>query len=304
MSWFDRLVVGTLPIVPRSVVQSVASRYVAGATLDDALEHIRRLNGLGAMATVDLLGEEVTEPERADNNVAEYLRILDALAREKLDANISIKLTAFGLDISEDFCQQQLHRVLARAEALDNFVRIDMEDHTRTDATLRIYETARQEHRNVGAVLQAMLFRTEGDIELLDGEDFSARGGNARLCKGIYREPADIAYQSFDEVREAFVRCLDKLFSRRCYVGIATHDDYLVERTYELVAKHGLSPEQYEFQMLLGVTPNLRASVIERGHRLRVYVPYGEDWYAYSLRRLRENPTVARHVIRAFFKRG
>ncbi|MCA9665523.1 MAG: proline dehydrogenase family protein, partial [Myxococcales bacterium] len=234
----------------------------------------------------------------------EYTRVLDAIDAEKLDANISVKLTAFGLDVGEDFCLEQLSRVLAHARAHGNFVRIDMEDHTRTDATLRIYQQARREFDNVGVVLQAMLFRTEDDIELLEGDGYKRSGGNARLCKGIYKEPEEIAHTTFDAIREAFVRCLDKLFARGCYVGIATHDEYLIDAAYQAIARYQLAPEQYEFQMLLGVTPKLRASVIERGHRLRVYVPYGEDWYAYSLRRLRENPTVARHVMRAFFKRG
>ncbi|MCA9667657.1 MAG: proline dehydrogenase family protein, partial [Myxococcales bacterium] len=205
MSWFDRLVVGTLPIVPRAVVQRVAKRYVAGAALGDALDKMRRLAARGAMATVDLLGEEVDRAEVAESNVAEYTRVLDAIDAEKLDANISVKLTAFGLDVGEDFCLGQLSRVLAHARAHGNFVRIDMEDHTRTDATLRIYQQARREFDNVGVVLQAMLFRTEDDIELLEGDDYKRSGGNARLCKGIYKEPEEIAHTTFDAIREAFV---------------------------------------------------------------------------------------------------
>ncbi|MCC6750780.1 MAG: proline dehydrogenase family protein [Deltaproteobacteria bacterium] len=299
MSIFDRMVVRALPVVPKAVVGRVAQRYVAGSTLGEAVEAIRGLAGEGAMATVDVLGEEVTERDRAESAVDEYLRVLDTVRAERLAANISIKPTMLGLKIDEALAEELVGRLVRRAAELGSFVRIDMEDHTCTDATLRLYGSLRQELGSVGVVLQAMLRRTPEDIAAL-----APVGANVRLCKGIYREPESLAFQGYDEVREAFVRCLEQLFAAGCYVGIATHDEVLVERSLELIQRFGLKREEYEFQMLLGVTPSLRARLLGAGHRLRVYVPYGADWYAYSMRRLRENPTVARHIMKAFFSRG
>jgi proline dehydrogenase len=271
---------------------------VAGETFADAARTIRELNQEGAMATVDVLGEEVHDRQRASATVDQYLETLEALEQQGLQSNISLKLTGLGLTIDEGFCTENLRRVVARAAELGNFVRIDMENHNWTDATLRIFTALRGEFENVGVVLQAMLYRTADDVGSLPDQ------ANIRLCKGIYREPPALAWQGYEEVRQAFVRRLDELLGRGCYVGIATHDTYLIDQALQLVKRYGLSREQYEFQMLLGVTPGRRRQLIEQGHRLRVYVPYGRDWYPYSIRRLQENPTVAWHVMRAFFRPG
>jgi proline dehydrogenase len=297
MSMFNRLLVTGLPVVPKPLVGRVASRYVAGETLDDAVRVVRSLNEQRAMATVDVLGEEVKEREKAVAAVEEYLRVFDTIAREKLDANVSIKLTLLGLKIDESFCRDNVERIVTKAKEHGNFVRIDMEDNTTTDATLRIYHELHARHGNVGAVLQAYMRRTLADIAALP-----AQGASVRLCKGIYVESRTIAWKGYETVRANFVRALEKLIENGVYPAIATHDEYLVCRAVGLIDRHGLRREQYEFQMLLGVDEELRRILIAEGHRLRVYVPYGRDWYPYSMRRLRENPEVARHVLRAMLK--
>jgi proline dehydrogenase len=294
MSAFNRLLVTGLPAVPKPIVGRVASRYVAGESLDAAVRVIRNLNGQGAMATVDLLGEEVGERAKATAAVAEYLQIFATLDREKVDSNVSIKLTLLGLKIDEGFCRDNVAQIVETAKRFGNFVRIDMEDHTTTDATLRIYRELHGRYGNLGVVLQAYMRRTLRDIE-----ELPEQGASVRLCKGIYVEPRQVAWKGYDTVRHNYVQALDKLFSRGVYVGIATHDEFLACAASALIDKHGLKPDQYEFQMLLGVDEELRKILIAAGHRLRVYVPYGRDWYPYSIRRLRENPEVARHVLRA-----
>ena len=294
MSAFNRLLVTGLPAVPKPIVGRVASRYVAGESLDDAIRVVRKLNEQGAMATLDVLGEEVSERAKATAAVEEYLRVFAAIDREKVDSNISIKLTLLGLKIDEGFCRDNVARIVETAKSFGNFVRIDMEDYTTTDATLRIYRGLHARYGNVGVVLQAYMRRTLRDIEELPDQ-----GANIRLCKGIYVEPRKIAWKGYETVRHNYVQALDKLMSRGVYVGIATHDEFLACAASALVDKHGLKRDQYEFQMLLGVDEELRRILIDAGHRLRVYVPYGADWYPYSIRRLRENPEVARHVLRA-----
>ncbi len=294
MSVFDALVKHGLPLVPKPIVGRFARPYVAGASLDDAVRTVRDLNREGAMATVDVLGEEVHERAKAEAAVAEYLSIFDVVRDQGLDCNVSIKPTLLGLKIDEAFCTEMIGRVVAAAAEHSSFVRIDMEDHTCTDATLRIYREMKARHGHVGVVLQSYLHRTVADVDdLLPGQP------NIRLCKGIYREPRRISWHDFDTVRANFVYCLEKLLAGGAYVGIATHDPYLVWAGMALVDRLRLARDRYEFQMLLGVDPELRRVILDLGHRLRVYVPYGRDWYPYSVRRLRENPTVARHVLRS-----
>jgi proline dehydrogenase len=294
MSVFNRLLVSTMPLVPKAIVGRVAARYVAGETLDDAISVVRSLSSQGAMSTIDVLGEEVSEREKALAAVEEYVRVFDAIDKDKLDSNVSIKLTLLGLKIDEGFCRDNVDRIAQVAKKYGNFVRIDMEDHTTTDATLRIYHELQPRYGNLGVVLQAYMRRTLSDIDGLPD-----KGASVRLCKGIYVEPRKIAWKGFDTVRANYVLALEKLFARGIYTGIATHDEYLACAASGLIDKYGLKRDQYEFQMLLGVDEEMRRILIASGHRLRVYVPYGRDWYPYSMRRLRENPEVARHVLRA-----
>ena len=292
---FSWLIRRGLPLVPKPIVGRVAMRYVAGETLDDALRAIEELAREGAMATMDLLGEEVRERPKALASAAEYERMLDAIAERKLNANISVKLSALGLKIDEGFCLENLDRIAAAAARHGNFVRVDMEDATTTDATLRIFRETQARHGNLGVVFQAYMRRTLSDIGALP-----ERGANVRLCKGIYVEPRAVAFKDYETVRLNFLQALEKLFERGIYTGIATHDEHLVCGALGLIDRHRVPRERYEFQMLLGVEPALRRILLAEGHRLRVYVPYGRDWYPYSTRRLRENPEVAKHVMKAF----
>lgn len=294
MSVFNRLLVTTLPLVPKAIVGRVASRYVAGSTLDDAVQVIRNLNAEGAMATLDVLGEEVNEREKAVASTGEYVQALHTIAAQKIDSNVSLKPTMLGLKIDEGFCHENIERVVAAAKEHGNFVRIDMEDHTTTDATLRIYRDLHARYGNVGVVLQAYMRRTLRDLDGLPEQ-----GANVRICKGIYVEPRQVAWKGYETVRANYVNALEKMIVRGIYAAIATHDEYLACQASALIDKHGVPRDRYEFQMLYGVDDELRRILVADGHRLRVYVPYGRDWYPYSMRRLRENPEVARHVLRA-----
>jgi len=297
MSLFDSLIKYGMPLVPKPIVGRVARRYVAGETLDDAVQTMRAINGEGAMATVDVLGEEVRARPRAEAAVAEYLALLDRVHHEELDANISIKPTMLGLKIDEAFVGENVLAIVSKAAKLENFVRIDMEDSSCTDATIRVYRRVLERHpQSVGLVLQSYLHRTTNDVN-----DLLPLTPNIRICKGIYREARTIAWQDFATIRANFVYNMEKLLSQDAYVGIATHDSHLVWEGMRAVDRLGLDRDSYEFQMLLGVDPELRRVILAAGHRLRVYIPYGRDWYPYSIRRLRENPTVAHHVIRAMF---
>jgi proline dehydrogenase len=298
MSLFTWLVVKGLPLVPKPIVGRVAKRYVAGDTLETALAAISNLNREGAMATMDLLGEEVQDRGRAIQNVEEYERMLEAIAARGVDSNISIKLSALGQKIDDGFCRENVERILTTARRLGNFVRIDMEDASTTDQTLRVYHDLHPRFANFGVVLQAYMRRTLADISQLP-----AVGANVRLCKGIYIEKRTIAFKGYETVRLNFLQALEKLLTRGVYVGIATHDEHLVCGALGLVDRLKVPRERYEFQMLLGVDPEMRRILVGQGHRLRVYVPYGVDWYPYSTRRLRENPDVAKHVVRALLAR-
>jgi proline dehydrogenase len=287
----DRAIVRVLPAVPKPVVRKISERYIAGTELADACRVVERLNAGGKMATIDVLGEEITERDEALAIAREYDRVFEAIEHHTLDSNVSVKLTGLGLKLSYEFCRENL-TALVRAVAGSNFVRIDMEDSSCTDDTLRLYRELRVEGLdNVGIVLQAMLRRTLDDVR-----ELAAPGLNVRLCKGIYVEPPEIAFQDFQEVRENFVRALEELIEARAYVGIATHDDWLVDQALRLLDRHGRGREEYEFQMLLGVREALGDRLVQDGHRLRIYVPYGRHWYSYSLRRLQENPKIAGYI--------
>ena len=292
MAIFDRAIVRLLPAVPRPVVQKLSQRYIAGPELKDAREAVRRINAEGKLATIDVLGEEVTSEEEAAAIVRAYQDVFADIERCGLDSGVSVKLTGLGLNLDYELCRDNLRTVVADAASRNNFVRIDMEDSSTTDDTLRLYRELRDEgHENLGVVLQAMLRRTQSDIA-----DLADLKPSVRLCKGIYVEPPDAAYQDYEAVRASYVRALESLLDAGCYVGIATHDEWLIAEGRRLVAERGLAREQYEFQMLLGVRPGLGDELVVEGHRLRIYVPFGRQWYAYSLRRLQENPKLAGYI--------
>jgi len=264
----DRALVRLLPAVPKPVVQRLSSRYIAGPTLDDALSVVRELNDVGKLATIDVLGEEVSSADEARAIAGQYHDVLAQIDDQGLRSGISVKLTALGLELDHELCRDNLESVVRDAAARGNFVRIDMEDSSTTERTLQLYRTLRAEgHTYVGVVLQAYMRRTLDDVPGLD---------DVRLCKGIYVEPHSIAF--------------------RDYVAIATHDEYLLDSALRVVSDAGIPRDRYEFQMLLGVRPERGDELVAAGHRVRVYVPYGTHWYEYSLRRLQENPKIAGYI--------
>ena len=296
MNPLNRLVVRTLPLVPRALVRRIASRYVAGETLEEALALVRSLNAEGCMATLDVLGEDVTRPDETEAPVVAYERALADIAARGLDSNISVKLTALGLKLDPSHCRRQFSRIVEAAKTRGIFVRIDMEDSSVTEETIRIFFEFRKIYEKVGIVLQAYLRRSAEDARRI-----AAVGGNVRVCKGIYVEPPSIAFQDREQIRSSYIELVDLLLSSGSHVGIATHDPLLVERALAVIGRLRLPREAYEFQMLLGVAGTMRRRLVADRRRLRVYVPYGDAWYAYSVRRLKENPSIAGHVVKGLF---
>jgi proline dehydrogenase len=289
---FDRAIVSVLPAMPKGVVRRISSRYIAGTDIGDACRVVAGLNEDGKMATIDVLGEEITSAAEAQEIVRAYHDVFEAIRTQGLDSNVSIKPTALGLQLGYELARDNVETVVRHAAESGNFVRIDMEDSSTTDETLRMYHELREAGLdNVGIVLQARLRRTLGDVAAL--ADLTP---NVRICKGIYVEPPGRAFQDFDEVRDNYAAVLDELLGMGSYVGIATHDEWLIAEGERLVALHGRERDRYEFQMLLGVRKRLGDRLVADDHRLRIYVPYGEHWYAYSLRRLQENPKIAGYI--------
>jgi len=300
MNVLNRLIVATIPAVPRPIVRKFANRYIAGEENTDAIRAVKELNAQGAMATLDVLGEDIHQKEAATAARDKILEVLDFINRERLDANVSVKLSQLGLKLDRDFCLEAVRSIVSTAKGLNNFVRIDMEDSSCTDDTLWVYRQVRKEFTNAGIALQGYMRRTEQDAASL----IDAGWGNFRLCKGIYVEPQEIAFKEHGEINKHYTRVMEQMFKRKAYVGIATHDSELVDAAYRLIRELKLQKSEYEFQMLLGVRPDLRSKILRDGHRLRVYVPFGKQWYQYSIRRFKENPQVAGYVIRALFKRN
>ena len=296
MNRLNKLIVSTLPVVPKFIVWHFAKRYIAGDSFDDAARAVRDLNASNMVATVDLLGEDVTTRDEAIAAREACKKVLSAFEVPQLESNLSLKLTQLGLKLNKQFCTDNLVEILEVARQHRNFVRIDMEDSTCTDDTLEIYRAVRRSYENVGVVIQACLRRSEADVCELVKEK-----ANVRLCKGIYVEREEVAFQEPEEVRANFVKLLDLLLRSRCYVGIATHDETLISAAYGMIQSMNFDRHEYEFQMLFGVRHELRSMVVRQGHRMRIYVPFGRHWYAYSMRRLKENPQIVRYIFQSLF---
>jgi proline dehydrogenase len=295
----DRAIVRVLPAIPRPVVRRLSRRYIAGPDLAQACRVVTTLNDQGKMATIDVLGEEITRREEATALLDEYEGVFETIEREGLDSNVSVKLTGLGLKLDHDFCRDNVATLVADAAGRNNFVRIDMEDSSTTGETLEIYRDLRGRGLdNVGVVLQAYMKRTLADVGAL-----AELHPNVRVCKGIYVEPPGVAYQEFETVRINFVEAVEALFDAGAYVAVATHDDWVIGEVLTLIEERGLDPHEYEFQMLLGVRPELGDELVREGHRLRIYVPFGRQWYEYSLRRLQENPKIAGYIALDTLKR-
>ena len=299
MPVFNKLLVWVLPLVPKFIIGIFSKKYIAGSTLQNAVATIQKINKRGMMATVDILGEEIEKKEDALKVVEEYKNVLVAIDENHLDSNISVKPTHLGLKIDKLFCLENIRTIIEEAKKYHNFVRIDMEDYTCTSDTIDIFLQLKKNYDNVGVVIQSYLRRTLDDVNKLVNIN-----ANLRLCKGIYIEPKSIAFRDPAIVNYNFNYNLEKILSTGCYVGIATHDEKLIWHALSMIDKLDLKKDEYEFQMLLGVTEDLRDILVAAGHRMRIYVPFGEHWHAYSMRRLKENPSIAASIVKNMFKRS
>jgi proline dehydrogenase len=296
MGILDRAIANSVPAIPRPVVRRISRRYIAGDTLEEAVAVVRDLNRSGCVATIDVLGESTVSKADAARTLRNYEKVIDALDEHNLDSGISVKLTGLGLTIDEELCRANLEQIVSYAGEKGRFVRVDMEDSPNTGVTLDMVIELHGRHENVGAVIQAYMRRSLDDVVRL-----TEAGVSVRLCKGIYDEPRRIAYKDFDTVRENYRLLLEELLRGGSYVGIATHDEFLVWHALRLIHQLEVPKDRYEFQMLLGVDEELRGILVGAGHKLRVYVPFGEDWYEYSSRRLKENPKIAGYVAKDVF---
>lgn len=300
VSLFHRLLIAPIPYMPKALVWPLSRRYIAGTDLESAYQAVIALNAAGCSATVDVLGEDSTKIEEVELARDLYLSAIDGICDNNLDCNISIKLSDMGLRFDQDLCFEAMSTLINKANERNIFVRIDMEDSSVTSVTLALYKRLREHFDNVGTVIQSCMRRSKADVaDLLESGTT-----HIRLCKGIYLEPEDIAYTDADDIRQAFCELLEQLFEGgAARVGIATHDPALVEYAEQLIKRLQIDKSRYEFQMLLGVAGTLRSRLVRNGHPLRVYVPFGERWFAYSVRRLRENPKIAGHIVRNLFAR-
>jgi proline dehydrogenase len=285
--------------MPKPVVGFFSKKYIAGETLQDAVDFVKKLNSKGIYATMDVLGESVANKDESIHCKNEALEVLEAIEKNKLMANLSIKPTQMGLAIDEQFAYEQILEIIKKASKYNNFVRIDMEDSSFTSKTLNLYKRIYADYNNVGVVIQSYMKRSYDDVVSLN-----KIGTNYRLCKGIYVESASIAYKGKQEIRDNFLKLLDVMLKDGNYVGIATHDKPLIDGAYDRIKNKNIPKDKFEFQMLLGVREDLRDKINSDGYKIRIYVPFGKDWYAYSVRRLKENPSMAGHIVRSFLTFG
>ncbi|BDQ01765.1 proline dehydrogenase family protein [Ignavibacterium sp.] len=299
MNILNQLIVSIVQMMPQNIVGFFSRKYIAGETLEDGINVVKQLNAKGIYATMDVLGEAVKNQEESIDAKNKAMEVLDAIEKHKLMANLSIKPTQMGLLIDEEFAYQQILELVKRAHEINNFVRIDMEDSSTTDMTINLYKRIYQQYKNVGVVIQAYLKRSFDDVIVLN-----KLGTNYRLCKGIYVEPASIAIKDRQAIRENYLKILKQMFIDGNYVGIATHDKYLIDEAYKMIREMNIPKDKFEFQMLLGVREDLRDKINNDGYKIRIYVPFGKDWYAYSVRRLKENPSIAGHIVKSFLTFG
>ena len=282
--------------MPKKLVWKFSKKYIAGETLEEAVNLVKELNKKGILATLDVLGEAVSKKEEAIKSKEEAIRVIDKIISENLQANLSIKPTQMGLSINSDFAYEQISELVAKVEDVNNFLRIDMEDSPYTTLTFNLLKKLREKYSRVGVVVQAYLKRSTDDVKDLNKIDT-----NYRLCKGIYVESPQIAYKDREVIRKNFLTLLEEMIASGNYVGIATHDKFLINGAYKLIDKYKLSKDDFEFQMLLGVREDLRDKIVKDGYKIRIYIPYGEHWYNYSIRRLKENPAIAGYIFRNLF---
>ncbi|MGD0710810.1 MAG: proline dehydrogenase family protein [Bacteroidales bacterium] len=302
---FNKTIAAMLPYMPQSFVWIFSKRYVAGKTLEEAIQYCKDLNAQGIKITIDVLGEFIKNMDEAEQNKKEYLHVIETIEKSKIMGNYSLKPTMFGLLLDKEACYKHIREIVAKAAEYNNFVRVDMEDTPCTDMEIELFRKLKKEFpKNVGLVIQAYLKRTLQDVTNLLDVNTPEIPMNFRLCKGIYNESKELAYKLYEEINQHYLEDLEFMLKNKIFVGIATHDKPLVDGAYKLIEKYNVPKNMYEFQMLLGVTPELRKSILDNGHNMRVYVPYGTKWFAYCTRRLKENPKMAGMIIKALFKRG
>jgi proline dehydrogenase len=302
---FNKLITSVLPYFPEKLVWLFSKAYISGETVEDAIRVSKELKENKIDITIDVLGEFITSLNEAEENKNEYLNLIDVARNAGIEGNFSVKPSFFGLLIDKDICYKHIRDIVEKATKYNNFIRIDMEDSPCTDMEIELFRKLKTEFPgNVGLVLQAYLKRTLNDIKSLSDLNSEKFPLNIRLCKGIYIEPAAIAYKKYEEINQHYLEDLEYMLRNKIYVGIATHDKVLVDEAYELIKKYNVPKNMYEFQMLYGVTPHLRMSIVNNGHRMRVYVPFGKKWFGYCVRRLKENPKMASHIIKAIFFKG
>jgi proline dehydrogenase len=302
---FNKLIAAILPYFPKKFIWIFSRAYISGETIEDAMRVSKELNSKNVKVTLDVLGEFIKTLDEAEANKMEYLHLIDVSYRNNIDGNFSVKPTSFGLLIDKEVCYKHIREIVAKAASYKGFIRIDMEDSPCTDDEIVLFRRLKSEFpANVGLVLQAYLRRTYKDI--LDMLDLNTPEipVSYRLCKGIYVEPETIAFKKYEEINQHYLEDLELMFKNKIYAGIATHDKPLIEGAYKLIKKYNVPKNMYEFQMLYGVTPKLRESVVNAGHIMRVYVPFGKQWFGYSTRRLKENPKMATHIMKAIFYKG
>lgn len=301
----NKLIANILPHMPKKLIWVFSKRYIAGETIEEGLLASKLLNEKGIEVTVDLLGEFIKTLDEARENRNQYFEIINRFTSENVVGNFSLKPTMFGLLIDKEVCFQYIREIVALASEKNSFIRIDMEDSECVDMEIEIFKKLQTEFpKNVGLVLQAYLRRTTKDLENLNTLNSGLNPLNFRLCKGIYIEPEKIAFKDYQKVRDMYLINLEYMFRNKMYAGIATHDKFLVEKAFQLIEKYNVSKNMCEFQMLFGVTPELRQSIVDKGFKMRVYVPFGKQWFKYSTRRLKENPKMASEIIKALFVRG
>jgi len=301
----NKLIATLLPYFPKKFIWLFSKSYISGENLDDAIRVSKELNSKKIKVTLDVLGEFIKTLDEAESNKKEYLNLIDVSYKNNIDGNFSLKPTSFGLLIDKNRCYEYIREIVQKAASYNGFIRIDMEDSPCTDDEIELFRKLKAEFpKNVGLVLQAYLKRTLSDIEKMTDLNTPEIPLSYRLCKGIYVEPEAIAYKKYEEINQHFLEDLEFMLKNKIHVGIATHDKYLVDESYKLLRKYNVPGSMYEFQMLYGVTPRLRDSIAGEGHSMRVYVPFGKQWFGYSTRRLKENPKMASHIIKAIFYKG
>jgi len=300
LNLLNLLIVKVAQVLPKSFIKIFASRYIAGEYLPEGVRVVKELNSKKIRATMDVLGEDTTKLNEAESSTKEALKVLETISLEKLDSTLSVKLTQLGLKLNYDICLQNMKMILTEAKKLNNYIEIDMEDSTCTYDTVKIYKELRKEFANCGLVMQAYLRDAQN---IFNGSLNELQNSSVRLCKGIYNESEEIAFKVKQEIRNNFVQLLDFLFANNIYVGIATHDPYLVDAAKHLILKYNKSFDQFEFQMLLGVKIDLRDQLVSEGYKVRIYVPFGTEWYKYSIRRMKENPQLAKNIAMNIFSK-